>query len=51
MRVDNKIYWNLFKNLFTETTLLLECRKQTKKKKQNKTVSESKSTLQKEEGR
>ena len=36
MRVDNKIYWNLFQNLFTETTLLLECRQQTKKKTKTK---------------
>ena len=37
MRVDNKIYWSLFQNLFTETTLLLEWRQQTKETKQNKT--------------
>ena len=36
MRVDNKIYWNLFQNLFSETTLLLECRQQSKKPKQNR---------------
>ena len=36
MRVDNKIYWNLFQNLFTETTLLLECRQHTKKKTKTK---------------
>ena len=36
MRVDNKIYWNLFQNLFTERTLLLECRQQTKKKTKTK---------------
>ena len=36
MRVYNKIYWKLFQNLFTETTLLLECKQQTKKKNKTK---------------
>lgn len=43
MRIDNKIYWNLFQSLFTETTQGFQKRGQ---KHKQKTVAESKSALQ-----